>query len=198
MVLQIPAGWKVRFYIHAKSPEIVAKDAEALGYLLPITFRPKWGSVELVRAALELVRTCLRDENVQYMVLASESCLPLKPLTQVCVCVCFFLVYNKYILSFANVKFFFAVSSLLQCIKALEEDPRSWLLYDLPRSRFDMERKSMISGMCFGFLFFFRCVVSLLVPFVHCIAQAWCLLYVCARVTNGFFSPEPMRGQWWN
>ena len=109
MVLQIPAGWKVRFYIHAKSPEIVAKEAEALGYLLPITFRPKWGSVELVRAAVELVRTCLRDDNVQYMVLASESCLPLKPLTQVCGV---FLVYNILYLLLMFI-IFFAVSSLV-------------------------------------------------------------------------------------
>ena len=44
-----------------------------------MTYRPDWGSVELVRAMLHLVREGLKDENVQRLCFISESCLPVVP-----------------------------------------------------------------------------------------------------------------------
>ena len=52
--------------------------------LLPVSYRPEWGSVELVRAALELVRVAVTDDaSVQWLVLASESCLPVTTVAEV-------------------------------------------------------------------------------------------------------------------
>lgn len=52
--------------------------------MLPHSFRPEWGSVELVRAELALLSAAIEDADVQWTVLASESCLPVRPLKQVC------------------------------------------------------------------------------------------------------------------
>jgi hypothetical protein len=107
---QVPDGWSVRFLAHAKAPEVVIDEARsgdhpppatspATGHdadsqawlasrLLPMSFRPTWGSVELVQAALELVRTAVSHDDVQYLALASESCLPVAPLSEVRYALC--------------------------------------------------------------------------------------------------------------
>jgi hypothetical protein len=84
---QAPPGWAVRFLIHAKDRRAVLEDhtqpAWVHASLLPVSFRPEWGSIELVRAALELVHVALEDASVQWLALASESCVPVVPLDTV-------------------------------------------------------------------------------------------------------------------
>lgn len=87
MRAQAPPGWAVRFLIHAKDRRAVLADRTQPPWvhasLLPVSFRPEWGSVELVRAALELVHVALEDASVQWLTLASESCVPVVPLDTV-------------------------------------------------------------------------------------------------------------------
>jgi hypothetical protein len=120
---QVPHGWSVRFWVHAKEPELIRTEAgfvaEDAGVsddetspsladamdpwaplaacchhvavqrwvahrLLPVTFRPKRGSIELVLAALELLKQAIADDpTVEWLILASESCLPVVSLSEV-------------------------------------------------------------------------------------------------------------------
>jgi hypothetical protein len=102
----VPPEWRVVFHTHAKHPGRTA--GWVADTLIGASFAPEWGSVELVRAALALVATALANPDVQHLVLASESCVPVAPLAT--------------------------------WVRELEADPRPWLAYDLPRSRFDHER----------------------------------------------------------
>ena len=81
------ATWRARFWVHAKHPERV-QSPWVRERLLPVSFRPEWGSVELVRASIELMRAALRDTSVARLVLASETCVPVVPFAQVCATVC--------------------------------------------------------------------------------------------------------------
>jgi hypothetical protein len=102
---QVPPDWSVRFFVHVKHRRVVLDEADgrvqppraSCAYrsrgtqawvrdrMLPVSFEPEWGSVELVRAALELVSTALGDASVQWLLLASESCVPVVPLPKVSV-----------------------------------------------------------------------------------------------------------------
>lgn len=74
---------QVKVWIHAKFPDRVSS-AWVKARLVPTSFRPEWGSVEITRAELELLRVALDDEeaSIQRFLLASESCLPILPLDQ--------------------------------------------------------------------------------------------------------------------
>lgn len=49
--------------------------------LLPTSFRPEWGSVEITRAEIELLKTAVdASSSTQRFLFASESCLPVLPL----------------------------------------------------------------------------------------------------------------------
>jgi hypothetical protein len=63
---------RVQFRVHAKFPERVRTGSWEHRHLVPLTFRPEWGSVELVRAALALCD----DIRTQWFALVSESCVP--------------------------------------------------------------------------------------------------------------------------
>ena len=76
------AGWTARFWVHAKYPAQV-KSEWVRQRLLPVSFVPEWGSVELVRAATALMDAALEDSTVQRLVLASESCVPVCRFAQV-------------------------------------------------------------------------------------------------------------------
>lgn len=91
LVSQCPEGWRVEFKIHAKHPEMIHAlpdddDKKWLtDRLLPVSYRPEWGSVELVRAALALLQASFDEQPFsRWFLLASESCLPIQPLKQVC------------------------------------------------------------------------------------------------------------------
>lgn len=71
---------QVKVWIHAKHPERVTSQW-VRSRLLPISFRPEWGSVEITRAEIELLRTALEaSTSTQRFLFASESCLPVLPL----------------------------------------------------------------------------------------------------------------------
>lgn len=81
----------MKFWIHAKHIERLGidelpDDSEWLRQrVLPVSHHPEWGSVELVRAAIDLLQTSFDDsERVEWFCLASESCLPVQPLAKVC------------------------------------------------------------------------------------------------------------------
>jgi hypothetical protein len=74
------AGVKVTVLIHAKHPQRV-KSEWMRQHLLPESYKPTWGSIELVRAATYLVDECLKqDRSVGRMCFLSESCVPVKSL----------------------------------------------------------------------------------------------------------------------
>ncbi len=71
-------------YFHCKKPEAIESQwvrerliASPGGDI--ITYRPDWGSVELVRAMLALLRTALREESNRRFCFLSESCIPAVP-----------------------------------------------------------------------------------------------------------------------
>jgi hypothetical protein len=111
-----PRSARVRFFLHAKDRDALLCDRRTPRWVrectLPISYRPEWGSVELVRATLALVEEALRDASVDWLLLASESCLPVKSLD----------------------------AALRALTSADAGAGRSWLLYDLPHSRYDAER----------------------------------------------------------
>ena len=73
---------EVKVWVHAKHPEKVSS-SWARERLLPTSYRPAWGSVEITRAELELLRVAVADTaGMQRFLYASESCLPLLPLDQ--------------------------------------------------------------------------------------------------------------------
>lgn len=45
--------------------------------LTTVSHKPEWGSIELVRAALQLIEEALQVPDMQRFVLASESCIPI-------------------------------------------------------------------------------------------------------------------------
>lgn len=81
--------WGVEFLIHAKLPKRV-RSSWARSHLLPVSFSPQWGSVELVRAVLLLLKTSVeRNSAVQRVAIASESCVPVRSFAEVrrcCLC----------------------------------------------------------------------------------------------------------------
>ncbi len=165
----------MRFWVHAKSRETVIHDASSAPFpcplalplaatarspqnqawvrdhMLHVSYRPTWGSVELVRAALALMQAAVaEDDTVQWLALASESCLPIVSLREVrrfpwLHSPCRSLVGECFVLRVI-------CTALLKCVDNLTTVNRSWLLYDIPRSRYDHERKlkigSMLSVVC--------------------------------------------------
>ena len=70
-----------RVLIHAKHPERV-RSQWVRRHLLPVSFRPEWGSIELVRAALALMQVAYAGEGegvpgCERFALVSESCIPI-------------------------------------------------------------------------------------------------------------------------
>lgn len=72
---------QVRFWIHAKHPDRV-KSSWARGRLIRRSFRPEWGSIEIVRAELELLQVAVAESSAQRLLLASETCVPIVPLAR--------------------------------------------------------------------------------------------------------------------
>lgn len=50
--------------------------------ILPITHRPNWNDVRIVRAILSLLETALRDRKTTHVLLCTESCIPIATLTE--------------------------------------------------------------------------------------------------------------------
>ncbi|KAG5178945.1 hypothetical protein JKP88DRAFT_188305, partial [Tribonema minus] len=71
----------VRVWIHAKAPESVTSEW-VRSRLLPHSHRPRWGSIEITRAMIDLLEEAVSDPEVGRIIYASESCIPLAPLAE--------------------------------------------------------------------------------------------------------------------
>jgi hypothetical protein len=79
-VAQAPDG--VRVFSHPKNPQELAGgflEGTATKRLIPTA----WGDVSLVRATLALLHAALADPELTHFALVSESCVPVRPLTEV-------------------------------------------------------------------------------------------------------------------
>jgi hypothetical protein len=75
---------RVRFLFHAKFPDRVTS-AWIRKHLVDFTFRPQWGSVEITKAMIGLVRQAITEDPTRQIgkfAFASESCLPCRPLEE--------------------------------------------------------------------------------------------------------------------
>ena len=50
---------------------------------LPITHRPNWNDVRIIRAILSLIEAALRDGRATHLLLCTESCIPVATLKEV-------------------------------------------------------------------------------------------------------------------
>lgn len=50
--------------------------------ILPISHRPNWNDVRIVRAILSLLETALRDKRTTHVLLCTESCIPVATLKE--------------------------------------------------------------------------------------------------------------------
>jgi hypothetical protein len=73
---------RVRVFSHPKNPRELAG-----GFLEGTAIEPQiataWGDVSLVRATLALLHAALADSDLTHFALVSESCVPVRPLTEV-------------------------------------------------------------------------------------------------------------------
>ncbi|CAM9710204.1 unnamed protein product [Chrysoparadoxa australica] len=72
---------EVRTWIHAKHPERVGSEWVKAN-MIPVSYCPAWGSVEITRAMIELLYRGLQCNDVGRFIFASETCIPLLPLEQ--------------------------------------------------------------------------------------------------------------------
>jgi Core-2/I-Branching enzyme len=72
---------EVRFWIHAKYPSQVQSEW-VKERLLPNSHRPKWGSIEITLAMIDLAKAAIADPEVGRLLYASETCIPLAPLQE--------------------------------------------------------------------------------------------------------------------
>ena len=69
-------------HVHAKEPDKVT-DPWVRSKLIPITHRPNWNDVRVVKAMLSLMEDALKDKRTTHIVFGTESCIPICPLDQV-------------------------------------------------------------------------------------------------------------------
>jgi len=72
---------RVRVFSHPKYPEAL-KGGFLDDTMIPDRHETAWGAISLVKASLALVRTALEDETLTHFVLLSESCVPIRPLSE--------------------------------------------------------------------------------------------------------------------
>ena len=78
------ARCRVKFLFHAKYPDKV-RSSWVREHLVEWTFKPNWGSVEITKAMLGLLRRAVAQDPgrlVGRFVFASESCVPLQPVEE--------------------------------------------------------------------------------------------------------------------
>lgn len=68
-------------YIHAKNPEGVQSEW-LKSKTLPITHRPDWNDVRIIRAMLSLLDAALKDVNTTHILFCTESCVPVVTLRE--------------------------------------------------------------------------------------------------------------------
>jgi hypothetical protein len=68
-------------YIHAKNPENIQSEW-LRSKTLPITHRPSWNDVRIIRAMLSLLEAALCDERTTHILFCTESCIPVVTLKE--------------------------------------------------------------------------------------------------------------------
>ena len=70
-------------YIHAKNPEHI-QSQWVKSKTIPITHRPNWNDVRIIRAILSLIEAALKkNEQTTHILLCTESCIPVATLKEV-------------------------------------------------------------------------------------------------------------------
>lgn len=80
----LSSSTRVKIYIHAKYPEKVTSPW-VRQHLLKHSFKPNWGSVEITKAMISLLRQAIQEDafkQILKFIFASESCVPLKSLDE--------------------------------------------------------------------------------------------------------------------
>jgi hypothetical protein len=73
------AGIHAKVYAHSKHPEGLGADSFLRERQVSGRVPTEWGTISLVQATLAMIRAALEDPDVTHFVLASESCVPIKP-----------------------------------------------------------------------------------------------------------------------
>jgi hypothetical protein len=79
-VVQAPD--RVKVFCHPKNPQLLT-GGFLDGRAIPQRIATAWGDVSLVRATLALLHAALADPDLTHFALVSESCVPVRPLTEV-------------------------------------------------------------------------------------------------------------------
>ena len=140
-------------YVHAKKPEGIQSEW-LRSKTLPVTHRPDWNDVRIIRAMLSLLEAALKNAKTTHVIFCTESCIPVATLKEAA----FSILTDKPCIWEEKCD----VSAIEQffCTKSLDWDHSFVDCYDMnnPRcSRFD-ERKLWI----FGLLIFTLAVLELL------------------------------------
>ena len=70
-------------YIHAKFPEHIQSNSWLQSKTIPISHKPNWNDVRIVRALLSLIQTALRsNEHTTHLLFCTESCIPIATLKE--------------------------------------------------------------------------------------------------------------------
>jgi hypothetical protein len=72
---------RIRVLSHPKSPERL-EGGFLEGSVIPQLHDTSWGTISLVKASLDLLRNAIEDESLTHFVLLSESCVPIRPLSE--------------------------------------------------------------------------------------------------------------------
>ncbi|QJE96937.1 beta-1,6-N-acetylglucosaminyltransferase [Luteolibacter luteus] len=76
------AGTDIRIFSHPKS-RTEAEQGFLSGSVIGEAHETAWGDISLVRAMLALLREGLKDETLTHFAFASETCVPVKPWTEI-------------------------------------------------------------------------------------------------------------------
>jgi len=76
------SGGGTRVFSHAKDPG-PAEAGFLAGSAIKERWTTEWGSISLVRAMMALLKSALADESLTHFVFLSESCVPLRPWSEV-------------------------------------------------------------------------------------------------------------------
>lgn len=76
------SGGDVRVFCHAKG-RAVADQGFLRGFSIDEWHDTNWGEISLVRAMIGLLKAALKDESLTHFAFASESCVPVKPWSEI-------------------------------------------------------------------------------------------------------------------
>ena len=68
-------------YIHAKNPEGIQSE-RLKSKTLPVSHRPNWNDVRIIRAMLSLLEAAIRDDKTTHILFCTESCVPVVTLKE--------------------------------------------------------------------------------------------------------------------